>query len=726
MATTLTLTMADKGRSNLFAAPPAPVVQQGRVKAYKDFLTPSFHRRFCSAAGLALLVCLADSWWLSNSRHFLWSWFPLGPAGIRATLLFLPCLMVFIVRLANMHLGARTSASSAQAVYEMVGTKGLAKTLSIVFWYWTSAFMFGEIYIWTRSSDAELSLVDVGREWERPQLNENSIALRCLFVSLAISQTFLHIWRDYDQVRIGDGTKQQVYDVAALKEVLGPNAKWLPEALLQMVARTRTIVSRSFNLTIVAVCILPIPLYYGLLRRIAWNLTFSFARIFYSQLQSDDRPTGLSHLGRLTRQASFSSFMLVSLWEVSNAAFDIFTAQPPLRKGQALTSEIKDARGVVLHKSKDPNGSLLTGLKSKRETNKSFALWELHLITTQFENRRKTIYTEVDRAGGSTWSQVCNLCLGEISAVQQRIEEELAPAEYKKKLQANKIHEVQPPVMPRPEDDTAMKRIADRQVIQDGMLETRQKPDFYNTVGNLARSIGQQPGAQNPILPRAQRAIEWSRDQVVPQEYQERLRPQELEKQASGKLIELLETPLGIPFRQTFAKRVNSVVFGAPISQQTNITHAAQSLSQLAVLSLKEDDFGLAQKDIATIMRTFTSVITTIEKFVKELAPHWTDVEFLDARDRNVKEVDELLDVLKKGLEEILLAFGEYAETLQLSRKEVREAREAITKASKQPVPEIEQVRTTTDPPRPQEQPRDQRRVEQRPEMRERRRQQQR
>ncbi|KAF2210511.1 hypothetical protein CERZMDRAFT_24832, partial [Cercospora zeae-maydis SCOH1-5] len=648
-----------------------------RVKAYKDFLTPAFHRRFCSAAGLALLVCLADSWWLSNSRHFFWSWFPLGPAGFRATLLFIPCLMVFIVRLANMHLGARTSTSSAEAVYAMLGAKGWANTLTIAFWHWASAFFFGEIYIWTRSSDAELNLVDVGQAHERPQLNENPIALRCLFVSLALAQSILHIWRDYDQVRIGDDTTQQLYDVATLKEVLGPNAKWLPAALLEMLARTRTIVSRSFNLTVVAVCILPIPLYYGLLRRIAWSLTFSFARIFYSQLQADDRPTGLVHLGRFTRQASFSSFMLVSLWEVSNAAFDIFTAQPPLRKGQALTSEIKDARGIVLHKSKDPNGSLLTGLKSKRETNKSFALWELYLITTQFENRRKTIYTEVDRVGGSTWLQVCSLCLGEITAVQQRIEEANAPVEYKKKLQADTIHELQPPVMPRLEVDTAMKRIADRQVIEDGMLETRPKPDFYNTVGNLARSIGQQPGAQNPILPRAQRAIEWSRDQVVPQEYQERLRPQQLERQASGKLVELLKTPAGIPFRQTFARRVNALIFGAPVSQQTNITHAAKSLSRLAVLSLKEDDFGLAQRDIAAIIRTFTSAIISIEKSVKELGPHWTDVEFLDSRDRNVREVDDLLDVLKMGLEEILLAFGEYADTLQLSRKEVREAREA-------------------------------------------------
>ena len=49
---------------------------------------------------------------------------------------------------------------------------------------------------------------------------------------------------------------------------------------------------------------------------------------------------------------------------------------------------------------------------------------------------------------------------------------------------------------------------------------------------------------------------------------------------------------------------------------------------------------------------------------------------------RKVKEVDELLTVLKTALEEILLAFGEYAAALGLPKKELRDAREAIGKGS--------------------------------------------
>lgn len=35
----------------------------------------------------------------------LWSWFPLGPAGIRTLLLFISALSVFVLRVAQLHLG---------------------------------------------------------------------------------------------------------------------------------------------------------------------------------------------------------------------------------------------------------------------------------------------------------------------------------------------------------------------------------------------------------------------------------------------------------------------------------------------------------------------------------------------------------------------------------------------------------------------------------------------
>lgn len=97
--------------------------QRTAPQLYKDSLTPALHRRFTRAAGIALLtcyvesVCIADkSSCMSSTQSFLiwtsstnslsiviWSWFPLGPAGIRTLLLFISALAVFVLRVAQLH-----------------------------------------------------------------------------------------------------------------------------------------------------------------------------------------------------------------------------------------------------------------------------------------------------------------------------------------------------------------------------------------------------------------------------------------------------------------------------------------------------------------------------------------------------------------------------------------------------------------------------------------------
>jgi nucleoporin NDC1 len=47
--------------------------------------------------------------------------------------------------------------------------------------------------------------------------------------------------------------------------------------------------------------------------------------------------------------------LICLLWSFSNAAFSFWLAKEPIKNGQPLTTE-----------SKDPNGSLLNGLKSKK------------------------------------------------------------------------------------------------------------------------------------------------------------------------------------------------------------------------------------------------------------------------------------------------------------------------------------------------------------------------
>ena len=93
-----------------------------RTPLYREVLTPALHRRFTSAALITLVVCYAEAVLLGNMSSseldprrsklsgadmvaVLWFWFPIGPAGIRTLLLFVSALSIFVLRVAQLHLG---------------------------------------------------------------------------------------------------------------------------------------------------------------------------------------------------------------------------------------------------------------------------------------------------------------------------------------------------------------------------------------------------------------------------------------------------------------------------------------------------------------------------------------------------------------------------------------------------------------------------------------------
>lgn len=583
-----------------------------------------------------------------------------------------------------MHIGERTSSSPAQAVYAQAAN--VWSTANTVAWYTFSGFFFGEIYIWTRSDEAELRMVDPGSTYVRARLNENPIYMRFMFLVLAVMQAILHLARDYD--RLDTLSKKEGQGEAGLvARMIGPaTMEKLPRSLRLLVDASGGIVAKSVNLTVAGPIMAASPLYWVFgFRYTAWNWVYFFAKPLNHSLPSYEPPTGIQHVASFAWQCFTASFMLISLLEASNTLFTTFVAQAPLRKSQPLTSEIRDMRGVILHKSKDPNGSLLTGLKSKKEVVKSFAFWELDLICEQFDTRRKTMYTEVDRENGSTWSQICKLCIEEINQVDQRISASNLPANYQKKLDEEALRRQQQKDMMAAgtQEQVGLRKIANQGVIDNADVFAKQRPDFYSTVGSMAKSIGQQPGAQNPIAPRARKAIEWSADQLLSREDQQRLRPSHLEQRASGYMAQLLRTPFGDPFRQTFARKAASILFGTPTSSRANLIHATRAVAKLITSSLTEDTYGQVQKDIKPVVLALTNVIKGIEKFVQESNPHWSDVEFNNTRSRRIVEVESVLEVLKTALREILLAFEEYANALELTRKEVREAKEAMVVVEK-------------------------------------------
>ena len=156
---------------------------------------------------------------------------------------------------------------------------------------------------------------------------------------------------------------------------------------------------------------------------------------------------------------------------------------------------------------------------------------------------------------------------------------------------------------------------------------------------------------------------------------QEKLTPGGLRGLINEYIMRFLHSPFGKPFRQTFARRTATVVLGTPYSSYYSTITSIKALTALAKASLKEDPYGRVSKDIPKLVRTYCSTIQTVENFVDNLPPHWTDVDFKDA-DRRVDEVEPVVQCLRSGLSSMLEQFGQYAGELGMSPIEISTARQ--------------------------------------------------
>ena len=164
-------------------------------------------------------------------------------------------------------------------------------------------------------------------------------------------QSCLHLFYDYDRVHIPvTKTKPQT-------------ASDQPSAIaVQPLAQLRTKLPHLVQVAIpraLSIMILG-PIVYSLfVRRMAWSWSLFLARIFWNLPKGSEPPKiPPYHISVLFRSVT-ASLLLIILWEFSNATFEAYVAQPPLKIDRPLTAD-----------SRDPNGSLLTGLKAKKEVAK--------------------------------------------------------------------------------------------------------------------------------------------------------------------------------------------------------------------------------------------------------------------------------------------------------------------------------------------------------------------
>ncbi|KAL5050328.1 hypothetical protein BDW71DRAFT_173620 [Aspergillus fruticulosus] len=641
-----------------------------KPRPYRRILTSALHRRFVHASALSLLVCYAISVLIGDNSSLFWALFPLGSCGIRTVLLFISPLAIFVLRVGQMHIGSRTTGSSINT-FQYLFPLHVVQTFG---WYIFSAWWFSELYKWSSPINAHLEWVKRGSPHERATLNERPIYIYTYHLLLAAAQSLAHLYNDYDRVPIAitnqpaDGADQKTHPTQ-------PISKRLQKGLQQVV---RDGLLRST--VVAAVC--PV-LYVFFLRRRAWSFTMSLAKLFWDFPRSAADPPSLILPVKplLIVRTMFSGALLVICWQTTNLFFSIFLSQEPLKRGRPLTSE-----------AKDPNGSLLNGLKAKKETVRAFAFWELCFISQQFPDRRKAIFNDIDREGGSAWTQILQSATEVIQGISTRInEQKSSPASSRPSLAETKS---EPTLRTLP-------RLTDP--VKEGNIFAA-SPKSITTHGKLSdgfsstlRSIGNSPDWTPKARARARDVLDRASSAVLsPERKQKLLSSSQDFKLLTGAsstrpekihpiLAQLLRSPFGLLIRQPFARRLSGTVLGTPTASLSSIIDAIESLTHLLIASLKEDPYGKVQTDVPAIVRLLTETVTTLDTYAHvELDVHWTDTAFPPSSDpaaqaaaRRVPDVELVIDSLRASLKRLLVAFGPYFKDVGLVGKELRLAKEA-------------------------------------------------
>jgi nucleoporin NDC1 len=615
-----------------------------RKAPYKDFLQPALQRRFSSTALVLLVAAYLEAVLLASWNSLIWAWFPLGPAGFRTMWIFSCGLALLILRIANYHVGLRTSGPGWQTLRSCLSS---LQTYETAFWYGVSSFVFCPVFLFSTDDDAKLRFITY-YSGDRARLNERPIFLACYLATCAIVQTVSHYRYDVDRLPLKLPKIQQENDkekdASASPTPFNTVLQKIPADLVACISQ--------------AVLTLPIAmfLYFALFRSFAWGWALMVFRPFFNLPKSGLLPNSWPIDIPLFARCIHAGALLVFIWTSGNTAFSVFMAQAPLKNGKPLTFE-----------SKDPNGSLLNGLKSQKPAIKTFAMWELSQVAEESAVRRAAIYQDIDRKDGPMWSQVYAICMDVIKTMEARVDNYGKPA-------------APPPTAP-PVDEPKQRFTAPLR--DDPIFNTKSGPksfrdDLGKTIGQITNSPGSSPLSK--LSPIAKKKWTETTDRFKGGEKTS----QQLQGQFGQWALSMMENDvIGALFRHKFSNEFAAAVLGEPYAETALYIHAILALTWLAVNSLAEDEFGNVHRDVPSIIRTLTSVIKKTEALKHKFPIHWTDPKGV----RRCPEVDTVLDAARVGLERVVAKFEPYSTDLRLSLTDLRLAKEASTK----PVEEVPQ-----------------------------------
>jgi nucleoporin NDC1 len=259
--------------------------------------------------------------------------------------------MVFVLRVAQLHVGIRTSYSAWYTFRTYALRYDVVQTIG---WYFLSAYLFSEIYIWSASKSADLNRIKLIPKTDRTALNEKPIYLTSFLFFVALVQSGFHLFYDYDRLDMPiTKTGLQVSSNQNSAVVVPPTKKLkekFPHLVLSSLKRATALAALSPFIYSIDFGIYPYSV-----RRFAWSFTRGWAKIFWTLPKSNSLPSTRPFHWSVLVQTVSAGFLLTLLWELANTAFTAYVAQEPLKNERPITYE-----------SRDPNGSLLTGLRGKK------------------------------------------------------------------------------------------------------------------------------------------------------------------------------------------------------------------------------------------------------------------------------------------------------------------------------------------------------------------------
>lgn len=255
-----------------------------------------------------------------------------------------------ILRIAQYHVGIRTTKSGWQTALKHAAT---SQTLEAVVSYTLSSLLFSQVYLWSSTAeDLNFILIQSG---DRARLNEKPIFYTTHFLLFGVMQGILHIYRDDDRLLLGSVRLDNEEAVAQ-----DDPSNWQARLQNDVPALASLAAMQSAGALIVNVILYHVSapgfLAGMTIRGTAWRMALSFFRTFYTLPKTNMVPATLAGInGWMWLRCIWTGSMLLFMWLAGNKLFSMLLIRAPLKMGKPLTSE-----------SKDPNGSLLNGLKSKK------------------------------------------------------------------------------------------------------------------------------------------------------------------------------------------------------------------------------------------------------------------------------------------------------------------------------------------------------------------------